>query len=78
MESWPSFDEALAAEDRVVLVVQVDGKVRDRIEVDASASEDECRRLALASARVAQALDGREVQRVIVRPPRLVNLVTAR
>jgi leucyl-tRNA synthetase len=77
LEAWPSFDPELAAEDRVVLVVQVDGKVRDRIEVDATISEDEARELALASERVTHAVDGREVQRVIVRPPKLVNVVTA-
>jgi leucyl-tRNA synthetase len=74
---WPSFDAGLAAEDRVTLVVQVDGKVRDRMEVLADASEDECRELALASDRVRRALDGRSVGRVVVRPPRLVNVVTA-
>jgi leucyl-tRNA synthetase len=74
---WPAFDEALAQRDRVVLVVQVDGKVRDRIEVDATASEDEIRDLALGSDKAKRALDGRDVRQVIVRAPRLVNLVTA-
>jgi leucyl-tRNA synthetase len=74
---WPSFDEELAREERVTLVVQVDGKVRDRIEVDADADEDACRELALGSAKVRTALDGREVAKTFVRPPRLVNLVTA-
>jgi leucyl-tRNA synthetase len=76
--SWPTFDEELAREERVTLVVQVDGKVRDRIEVGPDAGEDECRELALASAKVRRALDGREIGQVIVRPPRLVNVVTAR
>jgi leucyl-tRNA synthetase len=74
---WPDFDEALAKRDRVVLVVQVDGKVRDRIEVDAGASEDEVRDLALGSDKVKRVVDGREIRQVIVRAPRLVNLVTA-
>jgi leucyl-tRNA synthetase len=74
---WPAFDEALARRDRVVLVVQVDGKVRDRIEVDAGASQDEVRDLALGSDKVKRAIDDREVRQVIVRAPRLVNLVTA-
>jgi leucyl-tRNA synthetase len=74
---WPAYDEALAKRDRVVLVVQVDGKVRDRIEVDATASEDEVRDLAVGSAKVKRAIDGREIRQVIVRAPRLVNLVTA-
>jgi leucyl-tRNA synthetase len=76
--SWPTFDEELAREERVTLVVQVDGKVRDRIEVGPDAGEDECRELALASEKVGRALDGREIGQVIVRPPRLVNVVTAR
>jgi leucyl-tRNA synthetase len=76
MSSWPAFDAALAAEDSVVLVVQVDGHVRDRIDVSPDASEEQCRELALASDRALKAVDGREIRRVIVRPPRLVNLVT--
>jgi leucyl-tRNA synthetase len=76
--SWPSFDVALARDETVTLVVQVDGKVRDRIEVAADADEETCRGLALASEKARHALDGREIANVIVRPPRLVNLVTSR
>ncbi len=75
---WPSYDPELAREERVTLVVQVDGKVRDRIEVDADADEATCRELALGSERVRRALGEREVRTVIARPPRLVNLVTGR
>ncbi|MGH2591168.1 MAG: class I tRNA ligase family protein, partial [Actinomycetota bacterium] len=77
VSSWPAHDPSLAAEESVTLVVQVDGKVRDRIEVEADASEDRCRDLALASEKAMRAIDGREVRDVIVRAPRLVNLVTA-
>ena len=73
---WPEWDETLAREEEVVLVVQVDGKVRDRITVSPDLREDECRDLALASERVKQHLDGRAVDRLVVRPPRLVNIVT--
>jgi Leucyl-tRNA synthetase len=59
-------------------VVQVDGKVRDRIEVSADADGETCRELALSSEKARHALDGREIANVIVRPPRLVNLVTSR
>jgi leucyl-tRNA synthetase len=76
--AWPSFDPALAREQRVTLVVQVDGKVRDRLDVDAGASEDEVRRAALGSENARRAIDDRDVAQVIVRPPRLVNIVTAR
>jgi leucyl-tRNA synthetase len=78
MASWPVFDDALAHEERVTLVVQVDGKVRDRLEVDARASEEEIRDAALSSQNARRAIDGREIAQVIVRPPRLVNVVTAR
>jgi len=77
VSSWPSFDPDLAREERVTLVVQVDGKVRDRLEVDASADEETCRELALASENARRFLNGRDVRRVIVRPPRLVNIVTS-
>ncbi|MDP9295817.1 MAG: leucine--tRNA ligase [Actinomycetota bacterium] len=78
LSKWPSFDEGLAAQDRVTLVVQVDGKVRDRIEVPADASEEACRELALASDNARRAIGEREVAKVIVRPPKLVNIVTKR
>ena len=76
--TWPAWDERLARSDEVVLIVQVDGKVRDRITVPADASEERCRELALESERVASSIDGRPVDRVIVRAPKLVNIVTAR
>ena len=58
-------------------MVQVDGKVRDRVEVAPDAAEDDLRELALASERVRAALGDRRVARVVVVPPKLVNLVTA-
>jgi leucyl-tRNA synthetase len=58
-------------------VVQVQGKVRDRLEVSPAISEDELRALALASGNVHRALDGRDVRTVIVRAPKLVNIVPA-
>jgi leucyl-tRNA synthetase len=74
---WPGFDPALVADETVTMVVQVDGKVRDRLEVPATIGEDEARDAALASARVADALAGAPAARVVVRAPRLVNVVTA-
>ncbi|HXF58045.1 MAG TPA: leucine--tRNA ligase [Actinomycetota bacterium] len=73
---WPAFDPRLAREEEVVLVAQVDGRVRDRIMVRADATEEEVRELALASPKVARFLEGRRVQRVVVRAPKLVNVVT--
>ena len=77
VSSWPSFDPELFRDERVTLVVQVDGKVRDRLEVDAAVDEATCRELALASENARRFLNGRQVRQVIVRPPRLVNIVTS-
>jgi leucyl-tRNA synthetase len=72
---WPSYDEALLIEDTVTCVVQVAGKLRDRLEVAVDISEDQLRELALASEGVVRALEGRVVRTVIVRAPKLVNIV---
>jgi leucyl-tRNA synthetase len=74
--AWPAYDPDLAREDRVTLVIQVDGKVRDRVEFDADSSEEACRALALASEGVLRAVGDRSIAQVVVRPPRLVNVVT--
>ncbi len=73
--AWPAFDAAAAAEPKVVLVVQVGGKVRDRLEVDAGLSEDAALKAALASDKVRGALNGHEPSRVIYKQDRLINLV---
>jgi leucyl-tRNA synthetase len=75
---WPEFDPDLVRQERTTCVLQVDGKVRDRIEVATDASEDELRELAMASEKVRAALGERPVARVVVVPPKLVNLVTGR
>ena len=75
--AWPSADPALLIEDLVTCVVQVNGKVRDRLEVPPGIGEDELRGLALAAPGAVRALDGADVKMVIVRAPRLVNIVPA-
>jgi leucyl-tRNA synthetase len=74
-ERWPEADPALLREERVRIVVQVNGKRRDEIEVPADADEAVLREAALASERVRQHLDGRAPRRVVVVPGRLVNVV---
>jgi leucyl-tRNA synthetase len=59
----------------MTMVVQVNGKLRDRFEVSADIGEDEATGLALASPRVREHLHGAEPKKVVVRPPRLVNVV---
>jgi leucyl-tRNA synthetase len=76
LHPWPLADPTLAAEESVTMVVQVNGKVRDRIEVSPDVSEEDATRLALASPAVVDALGGAPApRRVIARPPKLVNVV---
>jgi len=74
-QSWPAFNPGLAKEDEITLVVQVNGKVRDRITVPAGIGEDDARRRALESEAVKKVLAGKEPRQVIVVPGRLVNIV---
>jgi leucyl-tRNA synthetase len=74
-ERWPVADPALLVQDLVTCVVQVNGKVRDRLEVPPGISEDDLRELALAAPGVTRALGGAGIRAVIVRAPRLVNIV---
>jgi leucyl-tRNA synthetase len=73
--TWPVADAALAAVERVTMVVQVNGKVRDRFDVAPDIDSDAAERLALSSPRVIEELAGRSPSKVIVRPPKLVNVV---
>jgi leucyl-tRNA synthetase len=73
---WPRVDESKLRRDRWTLVVQVDGKLRDRIEVEAGASEGRIRETALASDKVREHVGGRAVERTVVVPGRLINVVT--
>ena len=71
----PSWDDALAAEEVVTLVVQVNGKMRDRFEVPANISEEEGTRLALERPNVQRHMGGKEPSKVVYVPGRLVNVV---
>jgi leucyl-tRNA synthetase len=75
--AWPLADPALLVQDTVTCIVQVDGKLRDRLEVPASITENELRDLALRAPGADRALAGRSVRTVIVRAPKLVNIVSA-
>ena len=72
---WPQADPALLLESSVTCVVQVNGKVRDRLEVAPSVDDDTLQALALAAPAVVKALEGHQVRKVIVRAPKLVNIV---
>ena len=74
-QPWPAVDEAAAAEDEITLVVQVNGKLRDRITVPAGIGEEEAKAVALASEAVQKLLQGQPPRKVILVPGKLVNIV---
>ncbi|CAN5616819.1 hypothetical protein BH10ACT7_BH10ACT7_28320 [soil metagenome] len=76
LAGWRKADPTLLIEDSVTAVVQVDGKVRDRLEVSPKISGDDLEKLARASAAVVRAVGEREIVNVIVRAPRIVNIAT--
>ena len=77
-QSLPSWDEGLVSEEQVTLVIQVNGKLRDRVTVSASISEAEARELALNRERVQAHTDGKEIKDFIYVPGRLVNVVVVK
>jgi len=72
---WPRFDPSLVVADKVTIAVQVNGKLRDTVEVSAGAGEDEVKLAALSSAKVAANVEGKTIRKVIVVPGKLVNVV---
>ncbi|MFN8596749.1 MAG: leucine--tRNA ligase [Anaerolineae bacterium] len=74
-QTWPQYDPAAAAEDLITLVVQINGKVRDRIEAAADISEDEAKAKALASETVQKFMDGKEPRLIKYVPGKLVSIV---
>jgi leucyl-tRNA synthetase len=74
-EPWPSADPALLATDTIQLVVQLNGKVIDRLEAPADASREELEKLARGSGKLASRLDGQAIDKAIVVPGKLVNFV---
>ena len=74
-EPWPTFDPELAKPDALTIAVQVNGKLRDSIEVEVDIADSELLLRAKASAKVAAHLEGKQIVREVVVPKRLVNLV---
>ena len=73
---WPTVDPALLVEDSITAVVQIQGKLRARLEVSPDISAEDLEALAMGDPHVQRALDGKPVRKVIVRAPKLVNIVT--
>ena len=75
LAGWPTIDPALLVEDEVEAVLQINGKIKDRVKVSPSISDDEFKSLALANQQIISGLEGAPIKNVIVRAPKLVNIV---
>jgi leucyl-tRNA synthetase len=74
-ESWPPYDEGLLIEDEVEIVIQMNGKLRDRVKMPIVATEEELKAVALSNPKVQDRIAGKTVHKVIVVPKKLVNIV---
>jgi leucyl-tRNA synthetase len=73
--SWPAYDERLLIEDEVEIVIQINGKLRDRVKMPIVATDEELKAVALSNAKIQDRIAGKTVRNVIVVPKKLVNIV---
>jgi leucyl-tRNA synthetase len=74
-QSWPAYDERLLIEDEVEIVVQINGKLRDRMNMPIGATEEQMKAAALARSNIQERIADKTVRNVIVVPKKLVNIV---
>src|SRR5206468_830973 len=74
-QRWPDYDEQLLVEEEVEIVIQINGKLRDRMKMPILATEEELKAAALSSPKIQDRIAGRAVRNVIVVPRKLVNIV---
>ena len=72
---WPDYDPEAVLEDEILIVIQINGKLRDRMTIPASYGQDEVKAWALKSERIRKLVEGKEIKRVILVPKKLVNIV---
>jgi leucyl-tRNA synthetase len=75
LAGFPKIDQALLTADSVTAILQINGKIKDRIEVPPTISDGELEKLALESAEIKAAIAGGEIKKIITRAPKLVNIV---
>jgi leucyl-tRNA synthetase len=76
-QPWPEADEEMARAEEILIVVQVNGKLRSRITADAEATEEEIRSMALADPRVREFTEGKTLKKLVVVPKKLVSIVVS-
>jgi leucyl-tRNA synthetase len=74
-QPWPQYEDRWLAEDEIEVVVQVNGKLRDRLKMSISATEEEMKAAALAEPKIQQLIAGKFIQKVVIVPKKLVNIV---
>jgi len=74
-ESWPRYSKRLVKEKAIILILQINGKVRDRIEVESGISEKGAKKLALSSEKIQKWIKGKEIKRIVFVPEKLINIV---
>jgi leucyl-tRNA synthetase len=72
---WPKYDPKLIKEEMITLVIQVNGKVRDKIEVEATISEEKAKELAISREKIKKWIEGKEIKKVVFVPGKLINIV---
>ena len=75
LEKWPEYDPKLVREEIVTLIIQVNGKVRDKIEVEVDIPEEEAKKLAFSREKVQKWIEGKEIKKIIFVPGKLINIV---
>jgi len=75
LEKWPEFDEAMTKDNEIELVVQVNGKIRDKIKISADISEKEAQQIALASEKVKKYTEGKDIRKIVYVKGKLVSVV---
>ena len=74
-QKWPKYDKELVKEKKITLIVQINGKVREKMAAEAGISEEEAKKIALESKKIKKYLKGKEVKRIIFVPDKLINIV---
>ena len=74
-EKWPKFDKKLIKDERVTMIIQINGKMRDKMEVDSEISEEEAKKLAISLEKVNNWIAGREIKKVVFVKGKLLNIV---
>ena len=74
-QSWPKFDQTLAKDDEITLIIQINGKVRDKIIVPAQIQEEEAKKTALNSEKIKSHITDQTIRKIIFVPGKLINIV---